>query len=152
METVYRILAVLGGTTVVLGALALFFDNLIRDCLKQHWKKKSDLELEEAKEHGKVATIQPQHFVGDQYLYVKLWRALASLRAVVDGLWQSANPSTILLLAKHLRAVKKHAGMEPVFRGPASRTASEHDQYFGTLSCRQGGSTLLALHSSVFSC
>jgi hypothetical protein len=50
------ILAVLGGATVVLGALALFFNNLIRDWLKQHWKKKSDLELEEAKEHGKIAS------------------------------------------------------------------------------------------------
>src|SRR5580704_10215982 len=108
VEVVRRILEVLGGATVVLAAVALFFNNVIRDWLKQYWKKKSDLEVEEAKQHGKIATIQPQHFAGDQYdIYVKLWRSLSSLRAGVDALWQSANGPNIVLLAKHLRAVKK---------------------------------------------
>jgi hypothetical protein len=109
VKILLQILEVLGGTTVVIAALALFFNNIIRDWLKQHWKKESDLELEKAKVHGKITTIQPQQFVGDQYdIYIKLWRSLAGLQAAVDALWKSASRRNALLLAKHLRVVQKN--------------------------------------------
>jgi len=110
VQIIYHILAILGGVTVVLSALAFFFNNLIRDWLKQHWKTTADLKLQEAKEHAKVATIQPQHYAGDQYdIYIKLWSSLAGLQVTVDALWQSANRRNALLLAKQLRDVRANA-------------------------------------------
>lgn len=109
MEILKHILEVLGGATIVIAAIATFFHNAIRDWLKQHWKTQGDLQLEEAKERGKVATVQPMHYVGDQYaVYVRLWKSLAGLQSAVNALWESASLSNALLLSERLKAANRN--------------------------------------------
>lgn len=142
MEVVYKILAVLGGTTVVIAALAAFFHNVIRDRLKQRWKTKGDLAVEKAKERGKIATIQPQIFVRNQYdVYVKLWRYLASLQQTVDALWQSATRSNILLLAERLEVAQKKTAAWSLFF--EDRHLQQLSEAFGFLTRFHVGKTHL---------
>jgi len=104
---VHKVLEILGGVAVITTALAVFFGNLIRDYFKQHLKNRGDAATEHLKERGKIDSIQPQHFAGDQYdVYVKLWKQLGALQIAVNQLWESVTEENILSLAAQLHGIR----------------------------------------------
>lgn len=107
MQIVHRILEIIGGATIVIGGISLFFSNLIRDFLKQRWKNAGDIETDKEKAFNAIERIQPEQYTRHQYeVCVELWNALADVRSATDALWESATEENIVSLNKQLRPYK----------------------------------------------
>jgi hypothetical protein len=106
MQIVHRLLEIVGGLTVVLGAIAAFFRSMFLDYLKQHWKTQADIKTDEEKGLNAIKRIQPENYMLHQFqVSVELWQALATLRSAVDALWESVTEDNLVALNKQLREI-----------------------------------------------
>lgn len=134
MQIVHRILEIIGGATIVIGGISLFFSNLIRDFLKQRWKNAGDIETDKEKAFNAIERIQPEQYTRHQYeVCVELWNALADVRSATDALWESATEENIVSLNKQLRTIQTKIYSWNLFfaaTGRATRTGHPHSWKF----------------------
>jgi hypothetical protein len=107
MQVIHRILELIGGMTIVVGSVSLFFSNLIRDYFKEHWKNKGDIDTDKAKGLNAIERIQPEHYAAHQYeVCIELWNLLADVRTAVDSLWESVTNENIVALSQQIEVLQ----------------------------------------------
>lgn len=87
METVYNLLAVIGGAGVVVLGLSKFLGRIWGKRIERNEQRKIDaIPRLEDQEYG-VRRVQADLFARNQYdVYLKLWGELQQLRLTVDAL------------------------------------------------------------------
>ena len=108
----------IGGSSVVIVALAKFFGGFISTRLLDSYNNKHEKELEEikskysselekTKSELEKAKLQFQRYSEKQFeLYNDLWRVLLYTKRQADMLWQKADPSQIPSFSEQIRLTR----------------------------------------------
>ena len=101
----------IGGSSVVIVALAKFFGGFISTRLLDSYNNKHEKELEEIKNKYsselEKAKLQFQRYSEKQFeLYNDLWRVLLYTKRQADMLWQKADPTQIPSFSEQIRLTR----------------------------------------------
>lgn len=107
MELLYEVLAVVGGGGVIVTGLWKLLGGIWRDRIKEHERRKTEVQLEVSRQHFGLRRVQADRFANSQYeVYLQLWESLQSLHLTVDALWHKATIQNVAALAQELKNAK----------------------------------------------
>jgi hypothetical protein len=116
MELIFDILAVLGGTGVIIIGLSKFIGDILRDRIKERERRRTEQELEYRKQRFGLRRVQAAKFAESQFdVYIELWQSLQGLRLTVDALWHRATKQNIATLARELAETKEKVQKWSIF-------------------------------------
>jgi hypothetical protein len=116
MDTMYKILAAVGGSGVIIIGFSKLIGNILRDRLKEQERKRSEFALETMRQHYSLRRIQADKFASSQFdIYLELWETLQALRLAVDVLWNKVTKQNISNLLRQLRTTEQKVNDWSIF-------------------------------------
>jgi len=95
-DTVFKILAAIGGAGVIIIGISKLLGEILTDYLKEKRRSKIERELEFNRQKLNVGRVKAERYAGLQFdAYQDLWKSLYALRLAGDALWKNADEMTL---------------------------------------------------------
>ncbi|MGV8149856.1 MAG: hypothetical protein ACLKAN_12725 [Alkaliphilus sp.] len=107
IDVIKDISALIGGAGIIIIGLSKLLGSIFQDRLKENQRKKTEEQLELAKQKYGNKRIQTDRFVNTQYeVYIELWKNLQGMKLSVNALWSDASESNIIGLSGQLEIMQ----------------------------------------------
>jgi len=107
METLYDVLAVIGGAGVVVIGLSAFLARVWEKRIERRERRQIDATAERERQEYGVRRVQADLSARNQFdVYLKLWGELQALKLTVDALWEEVTDGNLLRLTEQLRSAQ----------------------------------------------
>ena len=107
METVYQVLAVIGGAGVIVLGLSAFLGRVWEKRIERQEQRQIDATAERERQEYGVRRVQTDLFARNQFdVYLKLWGELQALKLTIDALWDDVSDANLVRLTEQLRSAQ----------------------------------------------
>ena len=107
-DTIFKILALVGGFGVVLIGMATIIGYILRDYLKEKFRRGTEFSIEQFRHQLGINRFRADKYYSSQFEeYLYLWKSLQELKRTGEALWKKAKAPTLEIFARQLRSTKK---------------------------------------------